>query len=529
MSARRFDGPGTTCRVSDGSDPAPGQAIAIGIVIGLAGIVTKAFVNALIGGETGFIVLTGAVVLAAWVGGRPGGLSATLVAGIANALLFVGSTDPTFTLTGLDLARLSLFLLGGVIVSLLIASLRSSRDRLTTSLTEVGAMAAALERRDERLELVLGASGTGFWEWDIRDGSLTWSEAIYRQHGLEPTDHAPTFEEYLGSIHPDDRDTFRTTIEETLAGGTSFSLEFRLLWPDDSVHWTHGVGRVFRDARGAPIRMVGTGTDITEGRRLAEERDRLLAEERRAGTFREAFVEVISHELRTPITTILGLTHVLNRPGRVADPAEQAVLIDDINVESERLHRLVEDLLVLTRAERGEFAIEAEPVELRRLLTRVVEREAARLPGIVVESDIPPDLPVVAGEEIYIEQIVRNMLSNAAKYTPLGTKVVVRAERQEDQVAVRVLDAGPGIDPETADHAFELFYRDPVRARSVAGSGIGLFVCASLAEAMGGRIWARPRPDGGSEFGFSLRVLSDDETLAASPTGAPEAIAERVG
>ncbi len=82
---------------------------------------------------------------------------------------------------------------------------------------------------------------------------------------------------------------------------------------------------------------------------------------------------------------------------------------------------------------------------------------------------------------------------------------------------VRVLDSGPGIDPATAEHAFELFFRSPDRARSVAGSGIGLFVCASLVEAMGGTIWARSRPEGGAEFGFTLRVLPDDETIGAEP------------
>jgi two-component system sensor histidine kinase KdpD len=143
----------------------------------------------------------------------------------------------------------------------------------------------------------------------------------------------------------------------------------------------------------------------------------------------------------------------------------------------------------------------------------VIEHEQARLPGLVITPDIPRDLPVVAGEETYVEQIVRNILSNAAKYTPRGTKVIVRAEQIGDTVAVRVLDDGPGIDAVAAERAFELFYRDPISARSVAGSGIGLFVCASLVEAMGGTIWARPRPEGGAEFGFTLRVLLDDETV----------------
>jgi len=399
-------------------------------------------------------------------------------------------------------------------VSWIISSIRASRDRLATSLEEIASLADDIERRDERLELVLAASGTGFWEWDVRSGALSWSDAVFTQHGLDPSSGSPTFESYLQTIHPDDREPFQRLIQETLTSGDSFKLDFRILWPDGSVHWTSGVGRVFRDADGQPVRIIGTGTDITEARRLEAQRDGLLEDERRAGSFREAFIDVISHELRTPITTIFGLTRILLRPGRTTDPAAQAGLIDDIAVESERLVRLVEDLVVLTRAERGEFVVEAEPLELRRLLDRLVEAEQRRLPGLTITTDIPRNLPVVAGEGTYIEQIVRNILSNAAKYTPIGTDVVVRASQEDDMVAVRVLDSGPGLEPGTAERAFELFYRDPSSARVVAGSGIGLFVCASLVEAMGGRIWARTRPEGGAEFGFTLRVLADDESLA---------------
>lgn len=486
--------------------------IAIGLAVGTAAIVAKATSNALLGGETGFIVLTGAAALAAWTGGLSGGLTATLMTGVLNAAIFLAAGAPSFVLTEINVARTVLYVLGGVIVSILIASLRRSRDRLAISLTEVGAMAAAIERRDERLELVLAASGTGFWEWDMGEGSLTWSEAIYRQHGLAPGSDPPTYARYVETIYPDDRAAFQQAIDEALASGHSFSHEFRLLWPDGSVHWTHGVGRAFLDAGGQPIRMVGTGTDITERRRLEADRDRLLADERRAGSFREAFLEVISHELRTPITTIFGLTRILMRPGRLADLDGTAGLIDDIAAESERLHRLVEDLLVLTKAERGQFAIEAEPLELRHLLGRVVDHESVRLLGLDITVEIPRDLPIVAGEATYVDQIVRNLLSNAGKYTPAGTKVVVRATHEGDAVAIRVLDAGPGIARDTASRVFELFYRDPLSAKTVAGSGIGLFVCASLVEAMGGRIWAQPRPEGGSEFGFTLLVLQDDES-----------------
>ena len=253
--------------------------------------------------------------------------------------------------------------------------------------------------------------------------------------------------------------------------------------------------------------MLGTGQDITERKRTIEERDRLLADERQAREFRDAFVDVISHELRTPITTILGLTEILARPGRTDDDATRAALLDDVRAESERLHRLTEDLLVLSRVERGRLEVDAEPLELRRLLEGIIAHEAAqpadhrhrdrargraadrRRGGDVRRADRPQ--PAGQRREIHPGRVS-------------GRRVGATCRRRGRDPRQR---RGPGIPDSSMDRIFELFYRDPDSARTVAGSGIGLFVCASLVEAMGGRIWAARRPEGGSEFGFTMRAL----------------------
>ena len=493
------------------------QAILAGIFIAWLAVAVKASLNEIVDANTGYIILMAAAVVAAWVGGLAGGLTAVAVAVVFNHVAF---------LTGAEMSAVSQFLQGlyvvvGSATVLLVASGRASRDRLADALSDVSALAEKVEARDARLELMLSASGTGFWEWDIESGQLTWSDAIFRQHGLEPGPKAPSFDAYLDMLHPDDRETFQSAIGAALDGDGAFELDFRVVWQDGSVHWTHGAGRLFRDDTGRPVRMIGTGQDITERRRILEDRDRLLADERRAGAFREAFVDVISHELRTPITTIMGLAQILARPGRTDDEVSRTALLEDVRSEAERLHRLVEDLLVLSRVERGRLEVEAEPIEPRRLLERIVVNEGHELPSITVETDLEPDLPIVAGESTYVEQIVRNLLNNAAKYSPIGSRVVVSARRVEGAIEVRVTDDGPGIPAASIDRIFELFYRDPTSSRLVAGSGIGLFVCASLAEAMGGRIWARRPEGGGTEVGFTLRILEADieEPMVSAPTG----------
>jgi PAS domain S-box-containing protein len=486
-------------------------AVVAGVFVAWCAVALKVALSEASGGEMGYILLMTGAVVAAWFAGLIGGLTATIAAGLFNVAVTESRSGVPLLADQSEQIRLALYMLAAAATVVLVATRRAASDRLAGALDEVAELADEIESRDTRLEIMLAASGTGFWEWDIRGGKLTWSEAIFRQHGMEPTAQAPDFPTYLTMIHEDDRERFQRAIEGALSGDRPFDIEFRLVWEDGSIHWTRGSGRVFRDVEGRPMRMIGTGQDVTEQRRLEEERDALLAEERRAGEFREAFIDVISHELRTPITTILGLAQILARPGRVDDPAERMSMLQDVRAESERLHRLVEDLLVLSRVERGALQVDTEPIEPRRLLDRIVAHESEELPSISISLVAEDHLPVVAGEVTYIEQILRNLLGNVAKYTPVGTAVTVDARREGDVVAIRVRDKGPGIPARSHARLFELFYRDPDSARTVSGSGIGLFVCASLVEAMGGRIWVTSPPGGGAEFGFTLRTLAADE------------------
>jgi two-component system CheB/CheR fusion protein len=510
------------------------QAILAGVFIGWGAIALKAGLNELFSGETGYVLLMAAAVLAAWFGGLSGGLAATITALVLNEVVFLGAAD--LTISRVDQLRQVLYFIVATGTAALVATRRASRDRLVDALDKVADLAETVGTRDARLELVLAASGTGFWEWDLATDELAWSDTIFEQHGMAPGGRTPTFEQYVEMIHPDDQESFRKAIGSVLDGAPAFMLDFRIRASDGAVAWIHAAGRMFRDEAGQAIRMIGTSQDITENRRLEEERDQLLADERRAGEFREAFIDVISHELRTPITTILGLTQILARPGRADDAASRAALLDDVRAESERLHRLVEDLLVLSRVERGRLDPFLEPLEPRRLLERIANHEALDLPSIRIETRLEPDLPIVAGESTYVEQIMRNLLGNAAKYTAAGTRVVVSARRRGATIEVRVSDDGPGIPETSVGRAFELFYRDPDSAKIVSGSGIGLFVCSSLVEAMGGRIWAQRRPEGGSEFGFTMRVLEADavdagaielDDVVVDPIPIPDAVPPR--
>ena len=237
-----------------------------------------------------------------------------------------------------------------------------------------------------------------------------------------------------------------------------------------------------------------------------------VTEQRQREAVRETFIGVLSHELRTPITTIFGGARVLSREDSGLDEATRREILDDVAEEAERLKRLVEDVVALNRFGEADTDLGREPVLLQRIVPRVLASEEERWPGVVFTIEMAPGLPTVMADPTYLEQVVRNLLANAAKYGGQGTAVdvVVEYRAESDEVAVCVRDDGPGIELHEAERLFDLFYRSPNTATATTGAGIGLFVCARLVRAMGGRVWARPLPAGGAEFGFALRVMRED-------------------
>jgi PAS domain S-box-containing protein len=228
---------------------------------------------------------------------------------------------------------------------------------------------------------------------------------------------------------------------------------------------------------------------------------------RNARSVRDAFLGVLSHELRTPVTTIYGGSEVLARRSATLSEDSRQELYQDIRAEADRLYRLVENLLVLSRVERQGLHVETEPVLLQRLVPRVAEAESTRWPSARWVTKVPPGLPPVAAEETYIEQVLRNLLGNAAKYGGDG-QVTVTARDNGDTVSVTVRDAGQGLAEEEIESLFDLFYRSPSVLRQASGAGIGLFVSRQLVNAMGGRMWACNNLHGGAEFGFEIPVFA---------------------
>lgn len=253
-----------------------------------------------------------------------------------------------------------------------------------------------------------------------------------------------------------------------------------------------------------PIDRSETGT-ASDGGRILVLRDVTRAREERAE--RSAFLSILSHELRTPITTIYAGSRVLARRGDTTPRASQEIAAD-ISAEAAHLYDVVEDLLVLTRAERGVLDLSEEPVHFPRVVESAIRIASGRTPSAPVAFDRPDDPPAARGDGVYVEQVVRNLLTAALRFARHDAPVRVRLDSDDQDVALSVLDRGPELTDADLVSTFTLNDGEPTRRRS--GQGIGLFVCRRLVEAMHGRIWVRRRDGGGAEFGFALPRYAHD-------------------
>ena len=241
--------------------------------------------------------------------------------------------------------------------------------------------------------------------------------------------------------------------------------------------------------------------------KLADAFNRMSTELEGLELLRRELVANVSHELKTPISALRA--HLENLLDGVEQPDPETLQI--MLMQSERLGRLVDQLLDLSRLESGDVPLERERVELAPLVSQVFsEIQVARPdPGVTLDDDLPGDLPPVFADRERVHQVLFNLLDNAVRLTPAGGRVTVTASSHNGSIDVVVADTGPGIPAEHLPHVFERFYRvDESRSRDDGGTGIGLAIARSVVEAHGGRIWADSEPGRGSAFTFELPVAS---------------------
>ncbi len=390
--------------------------------------------------------------------------------------------------------------------------------------TERRGLEEKVRRSEQGLREAQALAQVGSWDWDIPVDHVSWSDELYQIYGPRRDEFPSSYQGFLDRVHADDRPAVEATIRDAYRRGGTFSFDHRIVRPDGGVRWLHARGRVERAPDGTPIRMSGTGQDITDRRRLEAEAAQNRAREaeverlREMNEFRARFLSTAAHELNTPLTPLRlqgELLEVLLGPDVSPDVRKS---LDMLNRNTLRLSTLVRDLLEAARLQVARVELQRKDTDLGALIQEAIESYGPpfREAGVELRVTAPPDI-VLPVDPNRVSQVLFNLLSNALKFTPEGGRVAVTLKALPDAALVEVKDTGLGLSKDQIDNLFQPFTQ--VHTSTHPGTGLGLFISRGLVELHGGRLWAES-PGLGKGSRFLLQLPKAPAAPAANP---PEA------
>ena len=373
-----------------------------------------------------------------------------------------------------------------------------------------------LQQSDERLRHALTAARLGTWEWEIATDRVTTYGHLLPLFGLANEQFSGKRGDFMGRMHDEDRPRVEQLLQQSIRGEIEYDADFRVIWPDNSVHWLMGKGAVLKSDDGTPRHMIGVNMEITDLKNAQHERERLLLNEKdlraraeAANRMKDEFLATVSHELRTPLNAILGWTTLL-RKGQLDDRGiDKALETVERNARSQT--KLIEDLLDISRITTGHLKLDVQSLDLPSVIRAALEslHPAAEARQIKLQALVDNAAGPVWGDPQRMQQIVWNLLSNAIKFTPKGGQVQVRLERVNSHVELAVSDTGQGISANFLPHVFERFEQEDASSkRQHGGLGIGLAIVRQLVELHGGQVTAESAGEGkGATFRVVLPIM----------------------
>lgn len=346
------------------------------------------------------------------------------------------------------------------------------------------------EQAEERLQLAVEATELGIWSVDFKTGSLNLSERARLIHGL-PVDHKITLEESFQLIDPQHRERVSKQIETSVAENRHFRAEY-LIHPlgGGQPKWIRSTGKTTYDDANEPILMTGTILDVTEERRNEQRKN--------------DFISMVSHELKTPLTSMNGYLQVLQRNARRNDDQSSESLSGKAIRQVDRMMKLINSFLNVSRLENNQIHIERESFDMAELIRESEEESRIHISNHKLIF-APAEPMIVNADRDKIGQVVNNLISNAVKYSPQGSTIHITCKTVNGEAIVSVRDEGKGIAPNDLSKIFERYYRvNNPETQTIAGFGIGLYLCCEIIRRHDGRIWAESTPGEGSTFYFTL-------------------------
>jgi PAS domain S-box-containing protein len=389
---------------------------------------------------------------------------------------------------------------------------------------------AGLAASEERLRLATESAGLATWDVDMRTGSAVFSPHMFRMLGI-PSDRGPaSLALWTDQLHPDDVADTVQSFEAAQRNNLPFRHECRIIRADDGAErWLAATGQFHLDESHERTRFIGVMLDITERRRADAERNDLLQREsaaRRAAEdaarLKDQFLATLSHELRTPMSAVLGWLHLL-RSGRLKSDQE-AQALETIERNARLQNQLINDLLDVSRIITGQLRIERDKTFPSMILESAIDtvKPQAGARRVSINLALPAESPVVWGDPSRLQQVFTNLLVNAIKFSPSDGTIDITMRCTGDDVEIRFVDYGEGVAPDMLPIIFERFRQaDGSITRKHGGMGLGLAIARHIMDLHGGSVVAESA-GAGQGATFIVRMPRLAERAAALPGDASQ-------
>lgn len=358
---------------------------------------------------------------------------------------------------------------------------------VATEVTEQVVARKRIEEAEERGRIAIESAELGTYQIDLLTGEIKTSprfDIIWDVSNVDSRD------EVVAHVHPEDRMIRQQAHEKALLTGRLY-YEARVVWNDLSIHWIKVTGKIIYNADHQPATLLGVVQDITAQKEIEHQKD--------------AFVATVSHELKTPITSMKVYCHLLLEKFSALQDEASTAMVSNMNMQINRLNYIIQDLLDVTRIEANKIRFRNDHFDFNSLVKEIVDEVQVTKPTHeIIITDSEP-VKIFADKE-RTSQVLTNLLTNAIRYSPNADKVIVSANLKDGEVICSVQDFGTGIEKEKQSKIFERFYQVPEVNRANAGFGLGLYISSQIIQRQNGKIWVESDRGNGSTFYFSLPV-----------------------
>ncbi len=346
----------------------------------------------------------------------------------------------------------------------------------------------------------------GSWEFDLATQKITWSKELYRIYEFDPDTTTPTLELITSIMKSDDIDILKQVGDKAVNEGIPYNIEYEIITLSGNRKILEGRGRPVYDKDGKIIKIVGTVMDITEKKLAQIKLEQYLEELKEANATKDKFFSIIAHDLKNPFGALKNLTEILKDMYNEFSEEEKTEIISEMYKSAHKVYELLENLLTWSLSQRGKIEFQPEETNLKLIIYNSFEllKEAANKKNIKL-TDATPDEFIINCDVNMITTVVRNLVSNAIKFTPEGGEIKIFTEENDQEVIVSVQDSGIGIAKEDIAKLFRIdVHHTTIGTSDEKGTGLGLILCKEFIDKHNGRIWVESEPGRGATFKFAL-------------------------